>query len=152
VTSPLPTRIVAPAIGLDVPVAEMGWTVVNIGGVQATGWLVPDHGAGFHRGSAYPGHAGNTVITAHSNTGGRAFRYLANLKIADTVTVYVGATPYSYVVTQMEILREEGVSLEQRRANGQWIAPTDDERLTLVTCWPNTGTSHRLIVVARPVS
>ena len=39
-----------------------------------------------------------------------------------------------------------------RRANAQWIAPTDDERLTLVTCWPYISNTHRLIIVAKPVS
>jgi len=37
-----------------------------------------------------------------------------------------------------------------RRQNARWIAPTTDERLTLVTCWPYTGNSHRLIIVAKP--
>jgi sortase (surface protein transpeptidase) len=28
---------------------------------------------------------------------------------------------------------------------------TDDERLTLVTCWPADSNTHRLIIVARAV-
>jgi sortase A len=42
--------------------------------------------------------------------------------------------------------------LSVRRKNAQWIMPTGDERLTLVTCWPYEwpGNSHRVIVVARP--
>jgi len=38
------------------------------------------------------------------------------------------------------------------QANARYINPTADERLTLVTCWPATGNSHRLIIIARPVS
>jgi hypothetical protein len=41
-------------------------------------------------------------------------------------------------------------SLEIRLDNGRWILPTEDERLTLVTCWPEDSNSHRLIIVAVP--
>jgi len=37
-----------------------------------------------------------------------------------------------------------------RQENARWIAPTDDERLTLVTCWPYTNNTHRVVVVAKP--
>ncbi|HID54608.1 MAG TPA: sortase, partial [Anaerolineae bacterium] len=33
----------------------------------------------------------------------------------------------------------------------EWIMPTEDERITLVTCWPYTDNTNRLIVVAQPV-
>jgi sortase (surface protein transpeptidase) len=34
--------------------------------------------------------------------------------------------------------------------NTAWIGPMDDERITLVTCWPETSNTHRLVVVAEP--
>ena len=37
-----------------------------------------------------------------------------------------------------------------REENGRWIQPSDDERLTLVTCWPADSNTHRLILVAVP--
>ena len=51
-------------------------------------------------------------------------------------------------------LEEAGMPLKVRQKNAQWIMPTGDERLTLVTCWPYEwpGNSHRVIVVARPHS
>jgi sortase A len=147
-----PTRIQAPGIGLDVPVVEMGYRIVNVGGVQAMSWVVPNDAAGFHQGSALPGHAGNTVISGHSDAAARVFLKLVDLQVGDTVIVYVGADAYLYQVTQRELLQEAGVSLEQRIQNAQWILPTGDERLTLVTCWPYTGASQRLIFVARPVA
>lgn len=147
-----PTRIEAPSIGLDIPVTEMGWQAVNVGGVAATGWLVPEYAAGFHKGTAYPGHPGNTVVSGHNNVGGEVFRYLSDLNIGDEVRLYVATTPYRYRVAQKEIVVEDGASLEQRRQNARWIAPTDDERLTLVTCYPYPRSTHRLIVIARPAS
>ena len=29
--------------------------------------------------------------------------------------------------------------------------PTTDERITLITCWPYTSNTHRLIIVAKPI-
>ena len=146
-----PTWIEAPAIHLDAPVVEIGWTPTTLDGAEATEWQVPDSAAGFHKGSAYPGHPGNTVISGHHNIGGEVFRYLVDLQVGDQVTLYVGRVPYRYQVVHKELVREQGVSDEVRRDNARWITTTVDERLTLVTCWPYSGNSHRLIVVAFPI-
>jgi sortase (surface protein transpeptidase) len=55
-------------------------------------------------------------------------------------------------VVERYILKEAGMPLSVREKNAQWIAPTNDTRLTLVTCWPYywPGNSHRVVVVARP--
>jgi len=140
-----PDRIVIPAIGLDAPVVPVGWTVTDGGAV----WEAADYAAGWHQGSAYPGHVGNTVLSGHHNIKGKVFRYLIDLEPDDEVFLYVGDTAYHYVVTEKHLFEEKGKSEAVRRANAQWIAPTDDERLTLVTCWPYTSNTHRLIVVAK---
>ena len=64
---------------------------------------------------------------------------------------YSGSTgkEYRYIITQKFLVREVGVPLETRIKNAQLIAPTQDERLTLVTC-SQPGATHRLIVIARP--
>lgn len=146
-----PTRIVAPAVGLDVPVVVMGYRIVYVNGVAATDWQVPMQAAGFHQGSAYPGRPGNTVVSGHSSSGAEVFRYLDGLQEGDVVTLYVGDTAYHYTVTQRVIVQEAGASYEQRVQNAQWILPTADERLTLITCWPYPTSTHRLILVARPL-
>jgi sortase (surface protein transpeptidase) len=48
------------------------------------------------------------------------------------------------------ILAEEGQEIGVRLENARWLQPSDDERLTLVTCWPQWSNTHRLIIVARP--
>jgi sortase (surface protein transpeptidase) len=53
-------------------------------------------------------------------------------------------------VIQKLLVQEKGVSVETRVQNAQWVAPTSDERLTLVTC-AGPDATHRLIVIARPV-
>lgn len=58
---------------------------------------------------------------------------------------------YVYEVVARHILLEKGQPPKIRQRHLQWILPTGEERLTLVTCWPPTGNTHRLIVVARPL-
>ena len=147
-----PTRIVAPAIDLDAPVVPMGWAMVDRDGVMKSEWEVPANAAGWHMNSALPGHGENVVLSGHHNIKGKVFRYVVNLNPGDEITLYVGETPYPYIVTEKYILKEAGMPLRVRRKNAQWIMPSGDERLTLVTCWPYEwpGNSHRVIVVAHP--
>jgi len=146
-----PTRIVAPSIKLDAKVVEIGWKVINQGNQQMSVWETADYAAGFHKTSAYPGNPGNTVISGHHNIKGEVFRYLVDLEIGDAITLYADGRPYVYRVFDKFIVREEGAPLEQRYKNAAWISHFDDERLTLVTCWPYTTNTHRVIVIARPV-
>ncbi len=145
-----PTRILAPTIGLDSPVVEVGWKAVEQDGQLVSTWEVADYAAGFHKGSAYPGNPGNTVLSGHHNIKGEVFRHLVDLKVGDPVYLYAEGREYAYRVVDLFIVQEAGASLEQRRKNAQWIAPTPDERLTLVTCWPYWTNTHRVIVIAKP--
>jgi sortase A len=149
-----PTRIVAPAIELDAPVVEMGWDLVDRDGAMVSEWVVPEKAAGWHMNSALPGHNENVVLSGHHNIEGKVFRYVVDLEPGDEITLYTDDIPYVYYVTEKYILKESGMPLRVRQKNAQWIMPTGDERLTLVTCWPYEwpGNSHRVIVVARPAS
>ena len=149
-----PTRIVAPSIELDARVVPMGWEIVDHDGAMVSEWVVPEKAAGWHLNSALPGHEENVVLSGHHNIKGKVFRYVVDLEPGDEITVYAGDTPYTYVVAEKYILKESGMPLRTRKKNAQWIMPSGDERLTLVTCWPYEwpGNSHRVIVVARPPS
>jgi sortase A len=145
-----PTRIVAPAIGLDSPVVPVGWHVEDSDVGARVVWDVASYAAGWHSNSAYPGNEGNIVLSGHNNVAGEVFRYLIDLREGDKIRLYVEDTPYPYVVVGKVLLEEKGMVSEVRKQNAQWIAPTDHERLTLVTCWPYSTYTHRLIVVALP--
>ena len=148
-----PTRLVIPAIGLDAPVDPVGWHVETDNGRPANVWDAPDYfAAGWLKTSAPLGMPGNTVLDGHNNISGEVFKTLANVQVGDTITLYATNQERVYRVDQKLILRESGQPPQVRRANAQYISPTSDERLTLVTCWPPTGNSHRLIIVAQPVS
>jgi sortase A len=144
----MPTRIVIPAIALDAPIEPAGWGQVD--GVSV--WNIPYHfAAGWLKTSAPLGRIGNTVLDGHHNIAGQVFRYLVDLKPGDLIEVYANDRRFVYTVVAKHILLDRDQPIEIRRQNAQWIQPTLDERLTLVTCWPYTNNTHRLIVVARPI-
>ncbi len=145
-----PDRIVAPSINLDAPVVTVGWTARESNGNWFSEWETASYAAGFHKDSALPGHVGNTVISGHHNIEGKVFEHLVDLEPGDPIILYADGREYRYQVEDKFILKEAGVPLEQRRQNALWIAPTRDERLTLVTCWPPEGNDYRVIVVAKP--
>ena len=147
-----PARIVAPDIELDADVVAMTWEMVDRRGVMVSEWIVPANAAGWHANSALPGNDENVVLSGHNNIDGKVFRYLEDMEPGNKVTLYAGDVAYEYTVTEKYILAEAGMPLEVRRKNAQWMMPTGEERLTLVTCWPYEwpGNSHRVVVVARP--
>jgi sortase A len=147
-----PTRVVIKSVGIDTPVTPIGWSVIEQNGREYSVWDVADYVAGWHETSAPPGQPGNTVLSGHHNIKGEVFRYLVDVQEGDEVDLYVGDAVYQYYVEQKLIVKEKGEPLEVRRQNAQWIASTNDVRVTLVTCWPYTNNTHRVIVVAKPRS
>jgi sortase A len=135
---------------VDVDVVEVGHETKVQNGETVTVWDVADFAVGFHRGSAYPGHPGNTVIAGHNNIRGRPFRHLLDLQPGDDVYLHVGEQEFHYLVTQTLLMKEQGMPEEIRLQNAKWIQPTADERLTLVSCWPFIKPDHRVVVVAHP--
>jgi sortase A len=145
-----PTRIVAPAIKLDAKVVPVGWKTVVQDGKAVSVWEVAEYAAGWHKNSSLPGGGENIVISGHHNIKGEVFRYLVDLNPGDTITLYADNRPYTYTVEARFVVLDKGVSEEKRLENARWIGPFPDERLTLVTCWPYTNNTHRVIVVAKP--
>lgn len=157
-----PTPIHAPALGLPthitIPAANVDAAVVPVGIVEEAGangetiyvWDVADNAAGFHEGMALPGHPGNTVISGHNNIRGEVFRDLHKLVPGDLVYLWVGPARYHYRVTAIYRLPITGAPEEILKDNLRWIMPTEDQRLTLVTCWPSWSNTHRIVVVAFP--
>ena len=145
------TRIVAETIGLDAPVIGVGWVTEDRGGVPTNIWSVADYAAGWHKNTALPGQGGNIVLSGHHNIKGEVFRYTIDLNVGDIITIYLGDQPYKYAVVDKFIVKDKGEPDAIRRENAKWIGPFNEERLTLVTCWPYTNNTHRAIVIARPV-
>ncbi len=147
----IPERIVIDAIDLDAPVKSAETLEVTIDGQKVIQFLIPeDYAGGWHEGSAPLGMIGNTIISGHHNAFGEVFTDLETLETGDEVIVVSGSTEFHYIIVNKMILPERDEPLETRLENARWILPSEDERLTLVTCWPSNSNTHRLILVATP--
>jgi len=146
-----PERLLIPSLDLDAPVIGVGLVQVQNEGQTYYQWQVPpDYEVGWHNTSAPLGQSGNTVLNGHHNIHGEVFRYLADIEVGAEIVVYGRERPFTYTVSTVEILPERDQPLSVRIQNASWINPTDDERLTLITCWPYEDNSHRVVVVAYP--
>jgi len=127
-TTPV-ARLVAPAQDVDLLVLA-----------GATGRTLA-FGPGHHDGSAMPGEAGNTVISAHRDT---HFRFLRELAVGDALIVEMPAGQrFHYRVREIEVADQRDLRLSRLPA---------ERTLTLVTCYPfdavETGGPLRYVVVA----
>jgi sortase A len=93
---------------------------------------------------------GNTVLNGHHNAFGEVFKNLVNLEVGDTIYVYSGDQEFVYVVGLMTRFDERFRPIEERLENARWILPSNDERLTVITCWPYESNTHRVVIVAVP--
>src|SRR5690554_4289302 len=67
-TARLPSRLEIPAIDVDIPVVELGWSQQeNRAGQIFSEWDVAAYAAGWHKNSALPGAGGNVVMSGHNN-------------------------------------------------------------------------------------
>lgn len=102
-------------------------------------------GPGHLDGSAMPGDAGNCVITAHRDTHFSALRYVV---AGDVLTL---ERPRG-VVSHYEVVDTRVVD----KSDTSVLAPTGDERLTLITCYPFNsvipGGPLRYVVVANRIT
>ena len=132
---PVPVAPGAPVARLLVPRLALDEIVIE--GVDETSLNV---GPGHLPGSAFPGEAGNSVISAHRD---RHFARLGEIGVGDTVITESGSHRTRWVVLSKRVVPADAPALFR----------TSGATLTLTTCWPirYIGTApERLIVVARP--
>lgn len=147
--SEAPKRLIVPSLGIDTDVVPVGYKLVDENGELTREWETADYAAGYHEGSANPGQAGNLVISGHNNIRGRVFRLLERAKPGDAIYVDTASgRRYVYMVREQVIVPEAGVSDARHKENARYLAPSEDTRLTLVSCWPYWTNTHRVIVVA----
>jgi sortase A len=148
-----PVRLALPSINVDIDVVTIGWHMVQqADGSQASEWEVADFAAGWHKNSAHPGEGGNVVLSGHNNIRGAVFRKLYTMQPGDEAIVWAGGQEFTYKVEEVMVLEEKFAPYEQRVDNAKWIKPFDDDRLTLVSCWPEDDNTHRVVVIAKRVN
>jgi sortase A len=137
-----------PAIGLEAPIIALVPAEREVEGVPVTRLLVPNSfSVSWDMTSAEPGFAGNTILTGHHNVYGGVFGDLHLLDYGAEIAIWSEYGVFSYYVSVIEYLPEDDQPLEVRYQNAQWLNNTPDDRVTLITCWPNSTSTHRLIVV-----
>jgi|GEM_PF-677096 len=154
-TAPIwfPDRLVIPAIELEAPVVLATLKDIQYQGKLYQQWVAPDSfAAGRLITSDSLGVFGNMVLIGHHNIYGEVFAHLVDLEVNDVIVLYSGERKYAYLVALKMILPERYQPLSVRLQNARWLLTSSDERLTLITCWPYTDNTHRLIIVATPVS
>ncbi|MEO7908293.1 MAG: sortase [Roseiflexaceae bacterium] len=115
--SVLPTRLIIPALGLDVRIKE-----VFIVGNQ---WQVAEYAAGYLNGSGLPGVPGNLAISGHAGLYGAVFASLGALNPADDIYIDAAGVRYHYRL---------------RRSSAFWpnqadlLDSTETPTMTLITC------------------
>lgn len=129
-----PTRVRVPRIGVDTAVVSAGFSLGQ--------WDVPRHSAVHYWPIAgYPGTSGNIVLAGHVGYRDQIFNRLPSVQQGDEIYVAAGGRERRYIVREVLTLLPTET----------WVmAPTRDERLTLITCVPIGVYSHRLIVRAEP--
>lgn len=146
-----PIQLKVPSVGIDSEVVPVGWDMIPArGGGMKPEWQVADFAVGHHAGSANPGQVGNVVLSGHVDYKGEVFRNLHKVNKGDVVTLHTEKGQYIYVITDMRIVQEEGVSEEQKRQNARFMDPTPDATLTMITCYPYGIDTHRFIAIAKP--
>jgi sortase A len=127
VTAPgTPARRVAPANGeplgrIEIPRLEVA-AIVRAGSDARTLQLAVGHIPG----TALPGERGNMGLAGHRDT---FFRRLEHIKPDDAIRVVTPDGHFTYRVERTVVVEPEDV----------WVlAPTDEDTLTLVTCYPFT--------------
>ncbi|WP_267243620.1 class E sortase [Streptomyces sp. PR69] len=111
-------------------------------------------GLGHYPSTARPGERGNVAVAGHRRTYGDPFREFPELRAGDAVLLDDGTTRYTYRVVARPyrtVPSDVGVVEPVPRPLRTGAAPFDGpgRYLTLTTCDPEWGSSHRLIAWAR---
>ncbi len=137
VPPPIPTPGPETARRLEIPVLNGDYPIV-----QGDDWEQLKQGIGQYVGSGRPGKPGNVVLSGHNDIYGEPFRYLDRLKPGDEIIVSTERQAYTYVVNEVQVVDPTDV----------WVmGPTDEARVTLISCYPYRIDTRRIVVFAELV-
>jgi LPXTG-site transpeptidase (sortase) family protein len=139
-----------PNIHLEAPIVAFSPREVEVDGFTTMRLPVPNSfSVSWDARSAPPGGPGNTVLSGHSNAYGGVFGDLDQLVVGAEIAVWSDLGVFSYYITSIQYVEEKGQPLEVRFQNAaNWLGASADTRVTLITCWPESDSSMRLIIVA----
>ena len=124
-------RIITSRIGLDA-------IVVELSGLDDSDNL--KRGPGHIPGTAYPGQAGNMVISGHRTTYGAPFRHIEQLLAGDEILLMTADNRYSYEVYDQRIVEPSDLTVLEQGG---------ESKLTLTACHPWYSAAQRIVVISR---
>lgn len=129
----LPTQIDIPSIGIALP--------IEVGEIKDGVWQISYNTPTFLDSSARPGSGGNVVIYGHNKKA--IFGNLPYLSLGQKI--YIKTTDdkiHVYEAYKKEFVNPDRIDL---------VSPTDQEELTIYTCW-GLFDLQRVVIKAKPVS
>ncbi|MFF9575017.1 class E sortase [Streptomyces rubiginosohelvolus] len=153
-SAPAPYRDGKPFATMHIPRFGSGWEWPVLENTQVK---TLQKGLGHYSGTARPGDTGNFAVAGHRRTYGDPFKDFPRLRPGDAVVVNDGTTWFTYRIAKRPyrtVPTDTAVVDPVPRGSGFEGA---GRYLTLTTCEPEWGSSHRLIAWAhldatRPVS
>ena len=149
--TPLPspaTRLSIPAIGLNTSIKDsiprQKWNGTFV-------WDPPAYAAGHYNSSGNPGGGRNIIFEGHNNMAGEVFRNLDKLETGDEIYLLTDHGEFRYQVQQVMIIPYVGHEAQAIPQIQALTAPQSSEMVTLISCWPYSTFTSRIIVVALPV-
>ena len=124
-------RIIATRIDLDA-------IVVELSGLDDADNL--KRGPGHIPNTAYPGQAGNCVISGHRTTYGAPFRHIEQLTAGEEIILVTTDTRYIYEVFDQRIILPSDLTVLEQGG---------EPKLTLTACHPWYSAAQRIVVIAR---
>jgi LPXTG-site transpeptidase (sortase) family protein len=143
-----------PKIGVQAPVTPVGWSPQASPGAALpnVSWDSPGAQVGWAISSALPGQrAGNVILFGHNNIDSSVFQRLAELQPGDPIYLDTGDYHWIYQVSQVDILPVE-TQRQDSSAYAEYFKTSRVPRLTLVSCWPPVSNTHRVFVIANPLT
>jgi sortase A len=146
---PLPARRISiPAIGLNTSVKETAPVQMRNGTFM---WDPPAYAAGHYESSGNPGEGRNIVFQGHNNIYGEVFRDLDRLSPGDEIILLTDTGEFHYQVSQKVIIPYVGHEVQATPQILALTGPQPSEMVTLISCWPYSTFTSRIIVQAVPM-
>jgi sortase A len=117
----------------------------NVPVVQGTGDAELAEGVGHYVGTAIPGQVGNFAVAGHRATHGQPFAYLDQVEVGDALYVETARHWYTYIVDKTFLVDPTDVWVIDP-VPGKPKAIPKKRLITLTTCDPRWGHTHRLII------
>jgi len=146
-------HISIPALDVESRVIPVGWRIQFAEEIQDSAFEWDSAGAdvGWVITSALPDETGNVILYGHNNLYGKVFENLAELAEGDKIYLQTGNQRWEYEVRNILLLPILGADRAQLKNYQQYLNPTQDARITLISCWPPISNTHRVVVMGHRV-